>query len=70
MSNDQVIDNIFRLVDCIEKSRFHIRIPRIPGFNKKKDVDESVKWIKELLEVEPEVFDYMRTAEINRDTDD
>ena len=70
MSNDQVIDNIFRLADCIEKSRFHIRIPRIPGFNKKKDVDESVKWIKELLEVEPEVFDYMRTAEINRDTDD
>lgn len=70
MSNDQVIDNIFRLADCLEKSRFHIRVPRIPGFNKKKDVDESVKWIKELLEVEPEVFDYMRTAEINRDTDD
>ena len=28
------------------------------GYNKKEDVEKSVEWIEEVLEVEPEVFDY------------
>ena len=36
----------------------HIRIPNIPGFNTKEDVAKSVEWIKVVLGVEPEVFDY------------
>ena len=36
----------------------HIRIPNIPGFNTKEDVAKSVEWIKDVLGVEPEVFDY------------
>lgn len=70
VSNNQVIDNIFRMVDIVDSSKLHIRIPRIPDYNKKKDIEESVKWIKELLEVEPEVFDYIKTAEINDEEND
>ena len=58
VNNEKVMQNLFRLRDAIPKERFHIRIPRIPGYNKKEDVEKSVEWIEEVLEVEPEVFDY------------
>lgn len=61
----QLIDNIFRLKGCVDTSKIHIRVPRIPGFNKEENVEESVKWIRRVLEVEPEVFDYLRTAKID-----
>ena len=56
--NEKVMQNLFRLRDVIPKERFHIRIPHIPGYNSKEDVEKSVEWIKDVLEVKPEVFDY------------
>lgn len=56
---DYLINNIYRLKELVNTSRLHIRVPRIPGFNKIKNIEKSVEWIKNILEVEPEVFDYI-----------
>ncbi|MCR5452561.1 MAG: radical SAM protein [Lachnospiraceae bacterium] len=52
-------DNIYRLKELVDKSKFHIRVPRIPGFNDKENIRYSVKRIKDMLGVEAEVFDYI-----------
>ncbi|MDE7477083.1 MAG: radical SAM protein [Lachnospiraceae bacterium] len=64
VSIKELMDNIFRLKNLVDSSRLHIRIPRIPGFNNEKNVEESVKWIRDVLEVEPEVFDYFKPMEM------
>lgn len=53
-----MIDNLFRLRDKVDSSKFHIRIPRIKGYNGEKDVQKSVEWIRDVMKVEPEVFTY------------
>lgn len=58
MDNKNVIDNLIRLVEVIPLERLHIRIPRIPDYNTEKSVEESIRWIKDVLKVEPEVFEY------------
>jgi len=57
-NNEKVMKNLFRLKDAVLAERLHIRVPNIPGFNTKKDVEKSVEWIKNVLGVEPEVFNY------------
>ena len=52
-------DNLRRLSDLVDSSKFHIRVPRIPGFNDEEAVKESIKEIKYIMDVEPEVFDYI-----------
>lgn len=58
VNNDKVIQNLFRMKDIVPAERLHIRIPNIQGFNTKDDVAKSVEWIKDVLGVEPEIFDY------------
>lgn len=58
VNNEKVMQNLFRLKDAVPVERLHIRIPRIPGYNTKEDVEKSIEWIKETFEVEPEVFAY------------
>lgn len=58
MSNTKVKDNLLRLRDSIPAERLHIRIPRIPDYNTEKNIEESIEWIRDMLKVEPEVFDY------------
>lgn len=58
VNNEKVIQNLFRIKDVVSVKRLHIRIPNIPGYNTKEDVERSVEWIKDVLGVEPEVFDY------------
>ena len=58
VNNEKVMQNLFRIKDTVPADRLHIRIPNIPGFNTKEDVAKSVKWIKDVLGVEAEVFDY------------
>lgn len=58
MDNQKVIDNLIRLGEVIPLERLHIRIPRIPNYNTDKNIDESIRWIKDVLKVEPEIFDY------------
>ena len=55
---DHLRNNLNRLRKSVDKSKLHIRIPRIPKFNNEKNVIKSADWIKEVLDVEPEVFDY------------
>lgn len=61
---DNLIHNIDRLKGLVDASKFHIRVPRIPEFNKEENIENSVKWIKNVLKVEPEVFDYFRTVQV------
>ncbi|MCI8639278.1 MAG: radical SAM protein [Coprococcus sp.] len=63
---DNLIENIFRLKEWVDTSKLHVRAPRIPEFNEEKDAEESVKWVKDILDVEPEVFDYIQTVLIKR----
>ncbi len=56
---DNLINNIYRLKELVNASRLHIRVPRIPGFNKIENIEKSIEWIKNILEVEPEVFNYI-----------
>lgn len=58
VNNQKVMQNLFRLKNAIPVERLHIRIPNIPGFNTKENVEKSVEWIKDVLGVEPEVFNY------------
>lgn len=58
VNNEKVVQNLFRLKDIIPAERFHIRIPRIPEYNTKENVEKSIEWIKNVLGVEPEVFNY------------
>lgn len=41
-----LIINLFRLKELVEVSRFHVRVPRIPGYNKRENIEKSVEWIK------------------------
>lgn len=61
---DNLIHNIYRLKELVDASKFHIRVPRIPEFNQEQNIENSVKWIKDVLKVEPEVFDYFRTVQV------
>lgn len=61
----QLMDNLFRIKEHVDSSKLHIRIPRIPGFNTEEDVDKSVEWIKDVLNVEPEVFEYYVSTKVN-----
>ena len=67
VSIKDLMDNIFRLKNLVDSSRLHIRIPRIPEFNNEKNVEESVRWVRDVLEVEPEVFDYFKPMEIEEE---
>lgn len=64
VNNKYVIDNLFRLRDKVDSSKFHIRIPRIKGYNEEKDVQKSVEWIRDVMKVEPEVFTYYEYSHI------
>ena len=66
MNNRNVRSNLLRLKGKVPKAKLHIRIPRIPEYNDDNKVKQSVKKIKDLLGVEPEVFDYIKTPEIKR----
>ena len=59
-------ENLVRMTNFIDPAKLHIRIPRIPGYNKEKDVKESIEWIKRLFDVTPEVFYYIKTTPINK----
>ena len=52
-------NNLYRIGECVDASKLHVRVPRIPGFNDDEYVAFSVKRIKDILGVEPEVFDYI-----------
>lgn len=62
---DLLKNNIYRLKALVDASKFHVRVPRIPGYNDGEDIERSVEWIKNVLKIEPEVFDYIQTVPVN-----
>ncbi len=62
--NENVINNMIRLRKLIDKSKFRIRVPKIPGFNDNDNINNSVERVRNLLHVEAESFDYMVIPEI------
>lgn len=63
---DNLISNLSRLKKRVDTSKLHMRVPRIPGFNKEEDVEQSVAWIRNVLKIEPEVFDYIQPVRVNK----
>lgn len=59
VDNKQVLDNLLRMREMVDRSKMHIRIPRIPGFNSEENIGASVRWIYDSIRVEPEIFDYI-----------
>ena len=58
---DELINNLFRLQKILDPSKIRIRIPRIPDYTSNADIQKSIAWIKQFWDIEPEVFDYIRT---------
>lgn len=65
-TNTNLRNNIFRLMDVVKPEKLHVRVPRIPGYNDEDKIKESVKWVKDVMKVKPEVFDYIIPVEINK----
>jgi len=59
VSIENLKSNLIQLKHFAKPSKFHIKVPKIPGFNDKENVKKSVQWINEKLQIEPEVFDYI-----------
>lgn len=59
-SNKNLTENLLRMEELVDSSKLRIRVPHIPGINHEENIVKSVEWIKTLLGVEPEVFDYIR----------
>jgi len=56
--NKNVLRNLLTMRDIVPPERMHIRVPHIEGFNTPDDVEKSVEWLKDTLQVEPEIFAY------------
>ena len=61
---DNMLENLSRITDIVDKSKLHIRVPRIKEFNKEENVNQSVEKIRKFYKIEPEVFDYYVVPEI------
>ena len=57
--NHNVISNLLKLKAGVDSAKLRIRIPRIPEYNDETNINRSVEWIRENMNVEPEVFDYI-----------
>ena len=66
--NINVINNMNRLKDILDISKFHIRIPWIPEFSDDEKIRDSIKRIIDILGygVKIEEFDYIVPPEIKR----
>ncbi len=62
-----MLENLSRITDIVDKSKLHIRVPRIKGFNKEENVNRSVEEIRKFYKIEPEVFDYYVVPKIGGD---
>lgn len=65
ISNNNLRENLTRMRKLIDPSKLHIRVPRIPGYNEEKNIEETIDWITFLFDTTPEVFDYIITEPIN-----
>lgn len=64
---DNMKNNLMQLKGLVDSSKIHIKVPRIRNFNSEENVEKSVKWIRENLQVEPEVFSYIIPGEYEKE---
>lgn len=57
--NAIVLENLEKLAKSVAKEKIVVRVPRIPGYNKKRDVLRSWLYVKK-LGLKPEVFTYQQ----------
>ena len=58
---NQMQNNLSKIKQSVDPSSLHIRVPRIPGYNADSNIEYSVKWVRDTLGMEPEVFQYTKT---------
>lgn len=58
VNNENVLSNLLKMSDMVLPERMHIRVPHIEKFNTPDDVEKSIEWLKDTLQIEPEVFTY------------
>ena len=60
--NDRMLRNLKRLATIIGKEKIKARLPLIPGYNTKEDIEKSQQFIKDFVG-EIEVFEYRQTKD-------
>lgn len=58
-SNDRVLENLKILVQEVSPEHIRIRVPKIPDYNTKEDMEDSVKILKKMGFTDIEVFPYV-----------
>lgn len=61
-SNETVITNLLEIKKHIPAWKMRIRVPYIPNYNTNRNVEKSVKWVRNNLGVEAEQFKYFVTG--------
>lgn len=56
--NVLVLENLDRMVHCVENDKILVRVPLIYQFNTKEDVARTKEYLEEKYEVEVDVFEY------------
>lgn len=59
LDNDRVIENLMLLAEQVGKEHIIIRVPKIPNYNNKEDIKNSVNRLKEMGFENIEVFSYV-----------
>ena len=61
-SNETVKDNLLKMKEHISTKKMRIRVPYIPDYNTNRNVEKSVKWVRNNLGIEAEQFRYFVTS--------
>lgn len=61
-SNSVVLENLLKLKKSIPPEKMRIRVPYIPNYNTTRNVEKSVKWVRNNLGIEAEQFRYFVTS--------
>lgn len=62
ISNEAVIANLLKMKKRIPAEKMRIRVPYIPDYNTNRNVEKSVKWVRNNLGIEAEQFRYFVTS--------
>lgn len=62
MPIDRTTENLKLLTEKVSREHICVRVPLIPEYNTKKDIDASVKKLKEMGFTQIEVFPYIRRS--------
>lgn len=57
--NRNVIDNLLKIRNLVLPEKLRIRVPYIKDYNDEKDVERSIDWVMDNLNVIPDVFHYI-----------